>query len=113
MLGPVRQIGRYLVVHILSVQEAGYVRDVSQSNVPGMRRGSRRSPVQGSGNADVCITFISSEPGEGAEIFRFVVKLIAECLAKQNVAFNLSHQHEDTSGHGWAISDRRPKSTLA
>jgi hypothetical protein len=37
----------------------------------------------------VCITLIRSEPGERAEVSRLIAKLIAECLAKQNVPFHV------------------------
>ena len=47
------------------------------------------------------------------EMPRGVAELEAEGLAKRDVALDVGGQHDGTSGHGWAISDRRPKSTLA
>ena len=55
----------------------------------------------------------SGEPGESVETSRGVAELEAEGLAKRDIALDVGGQHDGTSGHGWAISDRRPKSTLA
>ena len=41
------------------------------------------------------------------------MELEAEGLAKRDVALDVGGQHDGASGQGWAISDRRPKSTLA
>lgn len=53
------------------------------------------------------------EPGECTEMARGVAKPEAEGLAKRDITLNVSRQHDVTPGHGWAISERRPKSTLA
>jgi hypothetical protein len=55
----------------------------------------------------------SREGGERAKLFRGVVKCEAERLPEADVAFHLIGQHDEISGHGCAISERRPKSTLA
>src|SRR5258708_37726631 len=51
--------------------------------------------------------------GEGLEPSRGVAELEAEGLAQRDVALDVGGQHGGTAGHGWAISDRRQKSTLA
>jgi hypothetical protein len=73
------------------VQEVSQARDISQPNVPSAGRRSRCRPVHRGGNVDVCIASLGSEVGERAEVSREVAKLVAECLTKQNVAFNLSN----------------------
>ena len=47
------------------------------------------------------------------EMLRGLVEPEAEGLTKRDVALDVGGQHDGTSGHGWAISERRPKSTLA
>jgi hypothetical protein len=59
------------------------------------------------------ITVRRCERREYAKLFRGVVKFEAERLAEAHVTFNVVAQHDETSGHGCAISERRPKSTLA
>ena len=63
--------------------------------------------------ADVRVTPGRGEPGESMETSRGVAKPEAEGLAQRDVALDVGGQHDGTSGHGWAISERRPKSTLA
>ena len=53
------------------------------------------------------------KPGEGAEEACDAAELEAESLTQRDVALNVGCQHDTIPGHGWAISDRRPKSTLA
>jgi hypothetical protein len=55
----------------------------------------------------------SGEPGESVETSRGVAELETEGLAKRDITIDVGGQHDATSGHGWAISERRPKSTLA
>jgi hypothetical protein len=44
---------------------------------------------------------------------RDAAELEPEGLAERDVTIDVGGQHDATSGHGWAISERRPKSTLA
>jgi hypothetical protein len=37
----------------------------------------------------------------------------AEGLAQRDISLDVGRQHDATPGHGWAISERRSKSTLA
>ena len=53
------------------------------------------------------------EPGESTEMSRGIAEPEAEGLAQRDVALDVGGQHDGTIGHGWATSDRRPKSTLA
>ena len=55
----------------------------------------------------------SGERREGSQLFRGVMKFEAERLSEGHIPFNVVAQHDETSGHGCAISERRPKSTLA
>lgn len=59
------------------------------------------------------VTPADSEPGEGAEASRGAAQLEAEGLAEQEVILDAGGQHDGAPGQGWAISDSRPKSTLA
>jgi hypothetical protein len=113
-LGAAEQIRWHdFVDRVLGVEEARHVSHVPQSNVPRIRGAGLSSPCHGCGRADVGVAVRSREGGERAKLFRGVVKCEAERLPEADVAFNLIGQHDETSGHGCAISERRPKSTLA
>jgi len=47
------------------------------------------------------------------ETSRGVAELEAEGPAQRDITVNVCGQHDGTAGHDWAISERRPKSTLA
>ena len=74
---------------ILGVQEARQAGDVSQSNVPGVRRTSFGAPVPRGGGAHVRIAPVSREISKHAEMSRQVAKLVAERLPKQDVSFHV------------------------
>jgi hypothetical protein len=98
---------------VLDVEEARCASNVLQPNMPRLGGGGLSGPLDGCGHADVRITFRRREGRERTKLSRGVVKLEAERLPKAHVPFNVIGQHDETSGHGCAISDRRPKSTLA
>lgn len=51
--------------------------------------------------------------GEGTQVARDLMELEAERLAERDVALGVGGQHDTAPGQGCAISDSRPKSTLA
>lgn len=53
------------------------------------------------------------EPGEGVEALRHPVQPEAEGPPERKVVLHLGSQHPAPPGHGWAISAKRAKSTLA
>jgi hypothetical protein len=55
----------------------------------------------------------NGEAGERAEVSPSVAQLMAEDLPERQITLDGVGQHGAVPGHGLAISDRRPKSTLA
>ena len=47
------------------------------------------------------------------ELTRAISKLVAGGLPDRDVPVDVFGQHDDTSGHGWAIWASSPKSTFA
>ena len=56
----------------------------------------------------MCVRPGPRRTGQIMEMARGVAKLETEGLAKRDITLNVGRQHDVTSGHGWAISERRP-----
>jgi hypothetical protein len=61
----------------------------------------------------VRVAFGIGEARESMEMSRGFAEPVTKGLTKRDIAIDVIGQHHTTSGHGWAISERRPKSTLA
>jgi hypothetical protein len=61
----------------------------------------------------VRVAFGCGEPRESLEMPRGCAEPVTKGLTKRDIAIDVIGQHQTTSGHGWAISESRPKSTLA
>jgi hypothetical protein len=104
---------RDLMRGILGAQEPRGPHHVAEPAMTGARGRRHRGPGDCSLRADVVLIPVRSKARKRGEILPRTPKASAERLAQRDVTLDIVDQHAGLPAQGWAISERRSKSTLA